>query len=404
MFTQAIKMRRLNRNFKAVAAMAGVSALLLVASSGLGLAQADPCQAKADYESAKKAAEAAQVEFDKQKLSRSVESILVRDPTDAAEKLPDQKVEEIIANMRRSLQRYEKRPEKERRGFENAFAHVAQQLAELEAWLNARKKRDEADRNLEAAKQPYIRAINAKDEALKNARATFDKEQAHIRRVRARLEGRPQDDAYKREVTELLTRTRAAYERMLDYLGMFDCFVDVRNFMDNLRERIRKIDANVDIVRDFDPTSPMSESSSSSPPVADADDLTKGGLSKKIAGLWLDSETGSVIEIRADGTGVLNVVGESSGRRGYKRGDLHLTGIRLVGGNTLEAMLTTRAPKDTCPTLGPTPVKASIKVDSGGNSLSLTAPSMEWALTAGGPCRWTGRVYEIMNVTLSRVQ
>ena len=247
------------------------------------------CGAKANYEAAKQAAEMAQRDYNKYRLPGHVEKLLVKDPTDRAEKLPEQKMEDGIVYTKTLVKKLQgqlsqARTKEDRDRLKERIVEFSQMIREAEMWLQARKMRDAVERKLELSKAAYMNAITAKDAALKNARAIFAQEQANIQRVRASLDGRPQDAAYVRDVTVLLTRTRASYERLLIYLSLYDCFADVRGFMDDLKQRMKKIDTNMTIVRNASST-PARPSAPVSPP-APVPAPPSGASASNISGTW----------------------------------------------------------------------------------------------------------------------
>jgi hypothetical protein len=127
---------------------------------------------------------------------------------------------------------------------------------------------------------------------------------------------------------------------------------------------------------------------------------TEGNLLQQIVGIWR-RDNGSVIEIKADGTGVFRDVSEETASFGFKRGDVTLSGIRPSSSDMLEAVLFIRARKDECPTLEPKPMKASIKFNAERNTMSLTSQSNSYDPSG---CRWTDKAVGTINHTYTRIQ
>jgi hypothetical protein len=115
-------------------------------------------------------------------------------------------------------------------------------IKSIEPWFNALRKRDEADNKLEQAKQDYGKALEAKNKLLDREKARFDEEQARIARTQTSLKAQAKDQAYYQKLSQMTLHARATYELILLNLVDLDCFVDVRKFMDDLKQRMKKLD------------------------------------------------------------------------------------------------------------------------------------------------------------------
>ena len=115
-------------------------------------------------------------------------------------------------------------------------------IAAIEPWFNALSKKDQAEQNQEQAKQDYNNAIAAKDTALDRAKAGLKAEQARIDQTKAGLQGQAKDQAYYQKLNQMTLQARATYELILLNLVDLDCFGDVRNFMNDLKQRMKKLD------------------------------------------------------------------------------------------------------------------------------------------------------------------
>jgi hypothetical protein len=115
-------------------------------------------------------------------------------------------------------------------------------IKSIEPWFNALRKRDEADNKLEQAKQDYAKAIEAKNKLLNREKARFDEEQARIARTQTSLKGQAKDQAYYQKLSQMTLHARATYELILLNLVDLDCFGDIRNFMEDLKQRMKKLD------------------------------------------------------------------------------------------------------------------------------------------------------------------
>jgi hypothetical protein len=115
-------------------------------------------------------------------------------------------------------------------------------IKSIEPWFNALRKRDEADNKLEQAKQDYGKALEAKNKLLDKDKARFDEEQARIARTQTSLKGQAKDQAYYQKLSQTTLHARATYELILLNLVDLDCFGDVRKFMDDLKQRMKKLD------------------------------------------------------------------------------------------------------------------------------------------------------------------
>ena len=222
--------------------------VLTLFSPSTTYSQVDPCKAQTDYLAAKKEVNtqnAKQAGLVNQ--AKGLTTVKIADPS---KPVPEATVRAWIKSLKES--------QSELRGMaiDPTFTKVTREAArkradrtgllipQLETWLRERKK---ADDNLKMAGKDYNPMIARR--SILNARATFDKEQARIARIRARLKGRPQDEAYKREVTVMLTQARETYLRLVTYLTDYECFDGVTSFKNDLNRRIGQIDKNLDALR-----------------------------------------------------------------------------------------------------------------------------------------------------------
>jgi len=131
----------------------------------------------------------------------------------------------------------------------DAKIHAAGMISVLTRWIayeEATQKWAAADDRVEKLKADYDAAVQAKNQVLANAQAKFNNEQARIQRIRASLQGTTKDEAYYQKLSQMTLHAQATYELLLLTLVDYDCFPDVRSYMDILKQRLQKLDATRD--------------------------------------------------------------------------------------------------------------------------------------------------------------
>lgn len=231
------------RLYLAVSALITAALWLLLALSPLPPAcgqggGADPCEDKRAYERAAQQAKQAQEAHQRHRLSR-----VLRTEEDA---------QRGLKNADADIKRYERMLLPQHKPDPERIADAKEQIktrkaikASIYAWLQSLRKVEVAQRREKALLPSYVRAREAKDNVLSGAKQTFTAEQARIQRTRSGLEARPRDEAYYQQVGQMLVRTRATYERILIGLVRFDCFTDVRTFMDDIKGRMKNVDTAI---------------------------------------------------------------------------------------------------------------------------------------------------------------
>jgi hypothetical protein len=118
----------------------------------------------------------------------------------------------------------------------------AKEQIQIAPWFVAREARDAADAALKNASDEYTRASNEKDKALNEAQKAFEAEQAWLQSEKAAIQSMPRDGAYLDRVSRITQRLKSAYEKMkVDLDKHKGCFSDVRSFLDDKDERLKRI-------------------------------------------------------------------------------------------------------------------------------------------------------------------
>lgn len=119
---------------------------------------------------------------------------------------------------------------------------IGAMIRQIEPWLNTRLKRDQAEEKVNQVQQDYWDATEAKNKLLDREKARFNQEQTRINQTRTSLQGQAKDQAYYQKLSQMTLHARATYELLLLNLVDLDCFGDVRNFMDDIKARMKKLD------------------------------------------------------------------------------------------------------------------------------------------------------------------
>lgn len=124
---------------------------------------------------------------------------------------------------------------------------------------------------------------------------------------------------------------------------------------------------------------------------------TEGGAARRVVGEWQVVETGDFLRIKEEGSGMLLETMQND--FGFEEGDIVLSNFQ-VKSDLIEAELVLRAAKADCPTLRPITTKATINVQPGGKTFTLTAPSYAYCTQ---PCQWSKEQAGTLTRTFKRV-